>query len=67
MEAGPAEAAALGNLLVQTRTMKDPPGDVSIRDVVRSSCELKVYEPDVILLLDVNAGNSYLQVKSGLY
>jgi len=43
--AGPAEATALGNLLVQARTMKDLPGDVSIRDVVRSSCELKVYEP----------------------
>jgi len=43
--AGPAEATALGNLLVQARTMKDLPGDVSIRDVVRRSCELKVYEP----------------------
>ncbi len=43
--AGPAEATALGNLLVQARTMKDLPEDVSVREVVRRSCELKVYEP----------------------
>ncbi len=43
--AGPAEATALGNLLVQARAMKDLPGDVSVREVVRRSCELRVYEP----------------------
>ncbi len=36
---------SLGNLLVQARAMKDLPVDVSVREVVRRSCELKVYEP----------------------
>jgi rhamnulokinase len=43
--AGPAEATALGNLLVQARAMGDLPEGQSIRDVVRASTELKVYEP----------------------
>jgi rhamnulokinase len=43
--AGPAEATALGNLLIQARTLGDlPPGD-SIRDVVRRSTRLRTYEP----------------------
>ncbi len=42
--AGPAEATALGNLLVQTQTMGDLPPAVSIRDVVRASSDLRVYE-----------------------
>jgi len=43
--AGPAEATALGNLLVQAQAMDDLPEGVSIRDVVRASCDLHVYEP----------------------
>ncbi len=43
--AGPAEATALGNLLVQAQAMGDLPDGVSIRDVVRASCDLRVYEP----------------------
>ncbi len=38
-------ATALGNPLVQARAMKDLPGDVSVREVVRRSCELRVYQP----------------------
>ena len=43
--AGPAEATALGNLLVQARTLGDLPPGCSIRDVVRASSEPRVYLP----------------------
>jgi rhamnulokinase len=43
--AGPAEATALGNLLVQARTMGDLPAERPIRDVVRGSFSLQTYEP----------------------
>jgi len=43
--AGPAEATAVGNLLIQARTMGELPDGVSIRDVVRASTELRTYEP----------------------
>jgi rhamnulokinase len=43
--AGPAEATALGNLLIQARAMGDLPKDTSIRDVVRSSTALRTYTP----------------------
>jgi rhamnulokinase len=43
--AGPAEATALGNLLVQARAMGDLPPDRPIRDVVRNSLSLQSYEP----------------------
>ena len=43
--AGPAEATALGNLLVQVHAMDDMPPGMSIRDVVRQSCELHRFEP----------------------
>ena len=41
---GPAEATALGNLLVQARALGDL-GDRSVRDVVRASTDLKTYTP----------------------
>jgi rhamnulokinase len=44
--AGPAEATALGNLLVQARTMGDLPPGVTIRDVARRSADLRRYEPE---------------------
>jgi rhamnulokinase len=43
--AGPAEATALGNLLVQARAMGDLPPEHPIRDVVRDSFPLRTYEP----------------------
>lgn len=43
--AGPAEATALGNLLIQARTMGDLDAGVSIRDVVRHSSDLVTYHP----------------------
>lgn len=43
--AGPAEATALGNLLVQARTMGDLPAGLTIRDVARRSSDLHVYTP----------------------
>lgn len=43
--AGPAEATALGNLLIQARTMGGLPDGRSIRDVVRASIDLRNYEP----------------------
>jgi len=43
--AGPVEATALGNLLVQARTLGDLPHGVSIREVVRRSFAPKTYNP----------------------
>ena len=43
--AGPVEATALGNLLIQARAMNDLPPDLTIRDVVRKSVALETYEP----------------------
>lgn len=43
--AGPAEATAAGNLLVQARTMSDLPASATVRDVVRRSTELTRYRP----------------------
>ena len=43
---GPAEATALGNLLVQARALGDL-GDRSVRDVVRASTDLRTYAPAI--------------------
>lgn len=43
--AGPAEATALGNLLIQARTTGGLREGVSIRDIVRASTDLRTYEP----------------------
>jgi rhamnulokinase len=44
--AGPAEATALGNLLIQARAMGELPQGWSVRDVVRANVELQTYDPD---------------------
>jgi rhamnulokinase len=43
--AGPQEATALGNLLVQARTLGDLPAGVSVREAARQSSRLTTYEP----------------------
>lgn len=43
--AGPVEAAVMGNLLVQARTLGHLPAATSIRDVVRQSSRLTAYQP----------------------
>lgn len=43
--AGPVEATAMGNLLIQARTMGDLPADKSVRDISAASTELQVYLP----------------------
>lgn len=43
--AGPVEATAWGNLLIQARALGDLPAGTSVRDVVRASSELKRYAP----------------------
>jgi rhamnulokinase len=43
--AGPEEATALGNLLVQARALGDLPRDVAIRDVARASVALSEFLP----------------------
>jgi len=43
--AGPVEATAMGNLLIQVRTMGDLPAGKSIRDISAASSELQVYLP----------------------
>jgi rhamnulokinase len=43
--AGPVEATAMGNLLIQARTMGDLPAGVSIRDLAAVSSHLTVYSP----------------------
>ncbi|MDX6475953.1 MAG: rhamnulokinase [Gaiellaceae bacterium] len=44
--AGPVEAAALGNVLVQLHAFGEVASLAEMRAVVRSSAELRVYEPD---------------------
>jgi len=44
--AGPVEAAALGNVLVQLHAFGDVASLAEMRQVVRSSMQLSVYEPD---------------------
>jgi rhamnulokinase len=43
--AGPAEATALGNLLLQARTLGDLPDGLTVRDVASRSCTLERYTP----------------------
>jgi rhamnulokinase len=43
--AGPTEATALGNILVQARTLGDLPEGLSIRDIVRANAALRAFEP----------------------
>ena len=43
--AGPEEATALGNLLVQARTMGDLPEGASVRDIAARSSDVVRYEP----------------------
>ncbi|MFO1092163.1 MAG: FGGY-family carbohydrate kinase [Planctomycetaceae bacterium] len=43
--AGPTEATALGNLLLQARTAGDVGTLGEIRAIVRASCEMRTYEP----------------------
>jgi rhamnulokinase len=44
--AGPAEAAALGNVLVQMHAFGDVGPLAEMREIVRASTELETYEPD---------------------
>jgi len=44
--AGPAEAAALGNVLVQLHAFGDVASLADMREVVRASTNLIAYEPD---------------------
>jgi rhamnulokinase len=43
--AGPEEATALGNVLVQARALGDLPRSVAIRDVARASAHLSEFLP----------------------
>ena len=43
--AGPVEATAMGNLLIQARTMGDLPANTSVREVAKASSELQEYLP----------------------
>ncbi len=43
--AGPAEATALGNLLIQARALRDIPDDSALREVARGSTDLQVFHP----------------------
>ncbi len=45
--AGPTEATALGNLLIQARTMGDLPEGLTLREVAARSCAPEVYTPTV--------------------
>jgi len=47
--AGPVEAAAMGNLLIQVRTMGDLPHGLSIRDIASESSNLTVYSPEMTI------------------
>jgi hypothetical protein len=47
--AGPVEAAALGNVLVQLHASGDLGGLTEMREVVRRSTALEAFEPDPAL------------------
>ena len=47
--AGPVEASAIGNLLVQVQAAKEVSGHAQARDVVRASFPVKTFEPQVAL------------------
>ena len=47
--AGPVEATAIGNLLVQVQAAKEVSGHAQARDVVRASFPVKTFEPQVAL------------------
>ncbi len=44
--AGPVEAAALGNILVQLGTVGELASATEMRELVRSSIEIRIFEPD---------------------
>ena len=44
--AGPVEATAMGNLLIQARAMGDLPEGASIRDIAAASSRLRIYRPE---------------------
>jgi rhamnulokinase len=44
--AGPAEATALGNLLIQARAVGDLPAAIDVRDAARASSDVVEYMPD---------------------
>lgn len=44
--AGPVEATALGNLLIQARAMGDIPAAGRLREIVRASTTLTTYDPE---------------------
>jgi rhamnulokinase len=45
--AGPAEATAIGNLLVQARTLGAAPGDLAgMRELIRTTQQLELFRPD---------------------
>ena len=46
--AGPAEATAMGNLLIQARTMGHLPDGTGIRDISAASSRLETYSPETI-------------------
>jgi rhamnulokinase len=46
--AGPTEATALGNVLLQARTAGDVGTLSEIREVVRRSSEMRTYEPQSV-------------------
>jgi len=45
VHAGPVEATAIGNLLIQAIAMGDLGSHAELRDVVRRSCSIKTYHP----------------------
>lgn len=63
--AGPIEATALGNVLVQARTAGAVGSLAQMREVVRASCELKVFEPHSNLDWNGAFERFELLVKSG--
>ena len=47
MVAGPAEATALGNVLVQARALGAAPGDLAgMRALIRATQPLELFRPD---------------------
>ncbi|HER09371.1 MAG TPA: rhamnulokinase [Bacteroides sp.] len=64
--AGPVEGAALGNILIQAMAMGRIPDLATGRELVRASCDLKIYRPEKETQTGRSRYQRFLELKEGL-
>lgn len=50
--AGPVEATAIGNILIQAQALSDIPSDISFGEIVSNSYKIEIYEPKELIGLN---------------